>query len=446
MRNLTNILVVAAALWALLAPRAHAGEHEVRVASTELGAVTAEGLLDAGGAGYDSGFVIRGRDFRLRANLTLQARFEAYGYSDRIGSAPNGDLSGFALPRATLKLSGTAPCRTRWYTELELGHFGRDTIEQRLAVAPMPTVSSTPQTLNYDVLREAWLEMPFADALNVRFGLLQPPGPRETMVPVELTQFTGPSIAAVFLGQNLPGHTDRNRDYGVMLHGAFGRKKAFSYALSGAGGDGGDHFRTALDHRTLEDPEFAGRLNWAIWNAIGYEEGALRQCVGRLYAELGVWGRVRSPGVVSQDDRTRSYLYGFDVALGYGGWSLTGWTAWGALGKTLDSSILAANVQLGYHWRGTPLEIAVRVSGYDVDSDPLAGFQRYRAERAASGILNYYLDGHGNKLQLEATFLVADDELEEGPTLWDPYGGFPGGFGNNDDPSMLLRFQWQLAL
>ena len=81
----------------------------------------------AGTAGYDSGFWIRGGDFSLRINLTIQARYETFIWDDtEEPGAPNvafpigaGDLSGFSVPRTTLKFSGTAPCSMRYYVELE---------------------------------------------------------------------------------------------------------------------------------------------------------------------------------------------------------------------------------------------------------------------------------------------------------------------------------------
>ena len=62
----------------------------------------------AGSAGYDAGFYIRGGDFLLRINATLQARFEAWDWDDEddaqltLGQPFAGDTSGFSLPRATL--------------------------------------------------------------------------------------------------------------------------------------------------------------------------------------------------------------------------------------------------------------------------------------------------------------------------------------------------------
>ena len=56
--------------------------------------------------------------------------------------------------------------------------------------------------------------------------------------------------------------------------------------------------------------------------------------------------------------------------------------------------------------------------------------------------LNYYLNGHGNKLQLDVTFLESNDE---DVSQFDAYPGVPGGFAG-DNSAILLRFQWQLAL
>lgn len=87
-----------------------------------------------GSAGYDSGFWIRGGDFSLKINLTLQARYEAYDWDSGepgvtaggLNQTRGGDLSGFSLPRALVKFSGTAPCNTCYYVELDFGHFGSD--------------------------------------------------------------------------------------------------------------------------------------------------------------------------------------------------------------------------------------------------------------------------------------------------------------------------------
>ena len=75
-------------------------------------AYLASGTADAslvggpGQAGYDGGFWIRGGTFLLKINLTLQARYEYFDWDDKEWEpSPGGDLSGFSLPRATLKFS-----------------------------------------------------------------------------------------------------------------------------------------------------------------------------------------------------------------------------------------------------------------------------------------------------------------------------------------------------
>src|SRR5688572_2626986 len=78
-----------------------------------------------GSAGYDGGFWIRGGTFLLKINLTIQARWEGFDWDDTEAEpSPGGDLSGFSLPRTTLKLSGDATCDVHYYAELELGHPG----------------------------------------------------------------------------------------------------------------------------------------------------------------------------------------------------------------------------------------------------------------------------------------------------------------------------------
>src|SRR5688572_19493371 len=78
-----------------------------------------------GSAGYDGGFWIRGGTFLLKINLTIQARWEGFDWDDTdIEPSPGGDLSGFSLPRTTLKFSGDATCDVHYYAELEFGHHG----------------------------------------------------------------------------------------------------------------------------------------------------------------------------------------------------------------------------------------------------------------------------------------------------------------------------------
>src|SRR5438552_7939890 len=78
-----------------------------------------------GSAGYDGGFWIRGGSFLMKINLTIQTRWEAFNWDkESVEPRPGGDLSGFSLPRVTLKFSGDATCDVHYYAELEFGHHG----------------------------------------------------------------------------------------------------------------------------------------------------------------------------------------------------------------------------------------------------------------------------------------------------------------------------------
>lgn len=59
-----------------------------------------------------------------------------------------------------------------------------------------------------------------------------------------------------------------------------------------------------------------------------------------------------------------------------------------------------------------------------------------------AGVVNYYLNGHANKLSVDITALASGGE--GGVALVDIYSGLrsPG----NDEDELLVRFQWQLAL
>ena len=412
-----------------------------------------------GSAGYDQGFWIKGGDFSLKINLTLQARYEAWmWHSDEKpvngffggGSA----TSGFSLPRATVKFSGTAPCSISYYLELEFGHWGQNEVERRFPLQGRGNnLGPLNQSYNYSNSREAWIQWSMSDALNFRMGQIKTATTRQMMVAPELQQFVDVSLASAFTGQLMPGYTDRNRDHGFALHGVFGCNNEWSYLFTVTNGDGGDSIRNVIDQRTSDNLAFSGRLNWAFLNPIGYQEGALRNSTCNWYGEFGVWGyyyadRDDAPHVQITD----AIRFGADLALGYGGFSFTGAFTLGsdenAAGGQVDYT--AYLVQLGYHFPGTAWELAARYSAYDVDQQaPAFGgpFGGGAVSEIAFGV-NYYLNGHGNKLSIDVALVSGSDPASV--LIFDPYTGYPGAAGatgtGDDSYGMLIRFQWQLAL
>ena len=245
-----------------------------------------------GSAGYDGGFWIRGGSFLLKINLTLQTRYEDFDWNDRSAEPqPGGDLSGFSLPRVTLKFSGDATCDIHYYAELEFGHAGSffDNEQQpggaRSTSSP---TSSSRQTrarpgrapdlgrrLRHRCARR-WIEYEAAPAFAFRMGLIKTATTRQLMTPPEMQQFVDISMASALIGQTMPGLHDRNRDYGFMLHGVLGCDGAWSYLLTVTNGDGPVH-RNVLDGSTNDPLAYSARVNWDIMGHMGYEEGALRQ-------------------------------------------------------------------------------------------------------------------------------------------------------------------------
>jgi hypothetical protein len=426
----------------------------------------------AGSAGYDRGFWIRGGDFDLKINLTLQARWEAYDWQDVEPGVPvgigGGDLSGWSLPRATVKLSGHAPCNICYYMELEFGHSGADIIGPRpdgqrtapfdlgFPVGPQPLnnrntgnlgptqYGATPvdyQSNNYDNTREAWIEWCSCDALKFRMGQIMTPNTRQLMTAPELQQFVDVSLASAFTGHLMPGYTDRNRDHGIMFHGALGCKGEFSWMVAVTNGDGGDSIRNVVDNRSDDSVAASGRLNWAFLNPTYYEEGALRQTTCEWYGEVGIWAHYYADRIDGLHTLLGDNLNaGLDIALGTGGFSFTGaYTLGSVTGITgeadIDTTIILA--QAGFLFPQTAWEIAARFSSVNVTQ---GGFDGTITEIA--GAINYYLNGHGNKMTLDVALI---DESDADLNFFDLYTGIqplPG----VEDSALLIRFQWQLAL
>jgi hypothetical protein len=408
-----------------------------------------------GSAGYDGGFWIRGGTFLLKTNLTLQTRYEYFDWNTRSDEArPGGDLSGFSLPRVTLKLSGDATCDVHYYTELEFGHAGSpfgSTGESQAELTDwssnlIPAQQIAPTTATSEQLfglcREAWIEYEAAPAFTFRMGLLKTATTRQLMTPPEMQQFVDISMASALIGQTMPGYTDRNRDYGFMLHGVLGCDGEWSYMLTVTNGDGPVH-HNVVDGRTDDPLAYSARINWDIIGHAGYEEGALRQTTCGWVAALGAWGhyfvdhQVENP-LIHRADRS---TWGVDAALGYGGFSFT--AAYSA--ATWDHSDTGSNfdawsylIQAGYLFPDTAWEIAARYDAYDLKTKGGGSFEPAGSEWGVA--VNYYLDGHADKLTLDASFITAD---QDGNVLSDVYAGY-NGTGNGD--AMLLRFQWQLAL
>jgi hypothetical protein len=233
---------------------------------------------------------------------------------------------------------------------------------------------------------------------------------------------------------------------GIMLHGVLGCDGEFSYMLTVTNGDtlGFDSDRNVLGHSTSDCFAYGARVNWDFLNHIGYEEGAVRQSTCEWYGSFGAWvsyytDHSQERPLVKFANRL---MWGADLALGYGGWSFT--AAYNSL--TFDSSDVGVDAQgyswfaqLGYLFPDTAWELAVRYGAYNHEDDFFgAGAQGGATEWAAA--VNFYIDGHADKLTLDAAFISPEDD---GNFHADTY---PAYHTTGDSDAILIRFQWQLAL
>ncbi len=405
----------------------------------------------AGQAGYDGGFWIRGGSFLLKINLTLQTRWEGFDWDDTaIEPAPGGDLSGFSLPRATLKFSGDATCDVHYYAELEFGHSGLwadnrnglSSLTTEFAFAGGPefvaTLPGNAQTASefFGTLREGWIEYETSPYAIFRMGLVKTPTTRQLMTPPEMQQFVDISLASAFIGQTMPGYSDRNRDYGFLLHGAFGCDGEWQYMIGVTNGDGPVH-RNVLDGETSDCFAYSARVNWDIKGHLGYEEGALRSHECEWAASVGAWAHYytdhqQENPFVKYADRL---AWGVDAAFAWGGFSFT--AAYSAFDWSSDSPANDVDgfswlAQAGYLFPGTAWELAVRYDHHEVGDS--------RAKGDEIGIaVNYYIDGHADKVTIDVAFITSDDVN----LVADTYAGYSSTF---ESDAVLVRLQWQLAL
>jgi hypothetical protein len=398
----------------------------------------------AGSAGYDGGFWIRGGSFLLKLNLTLQTRWEGFDWDKKANEAnPGGDLSGFSLPRVTLKFSGDATCDIHYYAELEFGHAGM-VMESMLETVPMAMMMGAEAGMvefasDPGICREAWIEYEAAPQLAFRMGLLKTATTRQLMTPPEYQQFVDVSLAAASVGSMMPGYTDRNRDYGFMVHGALGCDGAWSYLATVTNGDGPVH-RNVLDGTTNDNLAYSARVNWDILGHMGYEECALNHHSCEWTAAVGAWGHAYSDVIADNAHATNgmSYNVGVDAALGYGGFSFCGAYTYSEWMDGTDTSSCWC-VQAGYLFPGTAWEVAARYSLVTMDMG--TGIAKMTEGAHEFGFaVNYFIDGHADKVTADVSFISADDD---GNMFGDVYAGYePTGTGDG----VLLRLQWQLAL
>ena len=227
-----------------------------------------------------------------------------------------------------------------------------------------------------------------------------------------------------------------------MVHGVFGCNGEWQYMLAVTNGDGGDTTRNVLNPLTSDNLAYSGRLNWAFLKGIGYTEGALKQGTCQWYGELGVWGHYYADRLDGGTERPRLAHRGLRPS---GGGSRPG----AGLRRLLVHG--GGDVLRGH---GLGRVSPTTKSGCSTSSRPvttsrarpgrsrLAGAATTRTIKAAGGdiepstqelgvAVNYYLNGHGNKLQFDFSYFDASADGLQGGGWYDMYAGVPLGFNSN---------------
>ena len=355
----------------------------------------------------------------------------------------------------TLKLSGDVTCDMHYYAELEFGHsgnwFDNDNLDDSDGAVNffenwIGDINTKEAFLfggdNFGIAREAWIEYEAAPAFAVRMGLIKTAATRQLMTPPEMQQFVDISMASAVIGQHMPGYSDRNRDYGLMVHGALGCDGEWQYMVDDFQRRRPDPSqRDRRPHRRPARLQRAAQLGHQGPHGLrrGRSEAARLRLVG-LGGRLGPLLR-RPLGRELPHALRRPYDVRLDGAFGWGGFSFTAaYNMWDHDSNDVSSFDEGSSwfAQLGYLFPDSAWEIAARYGMYSTDHTN--DFQCGAIEYGAA--VNYYIDGHADKLTWDASFISPDGD-EDFNEFGDVYAGYSPTF---ESDGMLIRFQWQLAL
>jgi hypothetical protein len=401
-------------------------------------------------AGYDDGFFIRSTDDKFRVNFNgfLQFRYTYYGTRSTNRDASPGarrhDRSGFDIQRARFIISGNA------YSE-DLTYY-------------VHLYSDAPY--DYDTgLLWGYVNYRFADEIQLTAGLIPLPSTRAYFLDEQGYQFVDlPIVDTVFaLGDGV----------GVMLWGqVFGKKLNYYVAVSNEVNGPAGSVITPDEERVLDNnPAITFRTVWHVLgedSTEGLYEGDLEH-LEQPVLDLGFhYGFTEDDGDATTSipyPRRNSFLpggfgeasseglqihqFGVDTHFKWRGLSLTGFyglrlldVKWGdhapfaplflATGDDSTNAQHGGYAQAGYFLPipglENKLEAVARVGGISA----LSGGQEGTWEYAAG--LNYYIEGHNVKVQMDVT------KVSEAPTT-DSYTSL----ANVNDDVLVWRVQLQVA-
>lgn len=330
---------------------------------------------------YDKGVNVQAGDARLRLNTQIQSR---YSYEDYDNSEARGldDRSNFRMRRVRLIASGDVMGGEFSY-KLQNDFVGD---------------SETSGTRDSD-LKDAWIQWN-GDGVNVRSGQFKVPYSAQVLAEDSGLQMIDRSI--VVEGSD---SLALEREAGLLIHGGCETLHWYGSVTNG---------ESAGEGRNLPGVD-SGLLGAALltYSTNGYDrasEGDVKTTDGTaITAGLGAtYGQAKDTGVGIDTTRV-----GADLGLRSGGLSASGefhYRTTDIDGGT-ETDDIGYFAQVGYFVVPEVWELAGRFGAIDPDSDSSnPELTEY------SVVLNHYLNGHGLKVQVGATWENSDPESGEDTT------------------------------
>ncbi|MCP4364938.1 MAG: hypothetical protein GY800_06515 [Planctomycetes bacterium] len=353
-------------------------------------------------AGYKKGFYLQSLDdrFKLKINNRLQVR---YTWEDNDGSK---DTSSFRIRRYKVKFSGHAFTKNLTYkVQWNLPSYG-----------------------GIGKLEDAWANYKVADFLQFRGGQYKVPFNREKLISSGKLQFVDRSIAN--------GEFNLSRDIGVMAH-AKPMNGLFEYYLaimSGAGANREENTNTKMMYAVRGAVNPLGEFKSYSESDLEYEENP-KVALGGAF----VWND-GTELFVADDDMTFNKPIVLrqttaDIMAKWRGFSILSDFYWRDVSAHLGESTFPRHTNRGYGYTVQAgyfvpvsylqkhLEFAGRYSFFDPNTNV-----NKDSEREIGGGVNWFFNGHKNKLQADVTSITRKQ-----------------GSGEDDEDDLEFRTQYQLA-
>lgn len=345
-----------------------------------------------------SGTTIENDDFKLKISNRTQVRYTYDMLDDVAGDGVDGtkDKNTFAVQRNKFALEGfTLADKIRFKMQMNLAT--RAKAETDSGTGALTKESTT----GLATLEDAWLDYVPYYYFGVQAGQFKAPYLKQQLTSSGKQQFVDRSLATGFF--------DYGYDIGANIHGNLLEKK-INYAVFAINGDGVNTINANQGHILGTRWEFIplGEYASSESDIDDSQDPNLGFGVAYAYSDQGA-SSFQNKMLVSGD---RSHNVTVDAGFKYKGFSFQGA---GMLTRKFEDFLESGveftnwgyNAQVGYFFVPKKFEVALRTDGvaFSDDTDALFSAQRSKNQYEHSIGLNYFIVGHGIKLQADYSLL-----------------------------------------